>query len=73
MDPGKDLVAISEAIDELCLKRFIGEERAAIDRFADLGFRQFSALGDPTDDLPGYRGEQRVHLLAMRGGHPGFG
>src|SRR6516164_10168271 len=70
---GDDFVTITQVIDELRLTRFIGKEGAAVNRVADLGLRQFAALGDPMDDLPADRSEQRVDLLAMRRGHLGFG
>src|SRR5215472_19340175 len=71
--PIDGLVAVAEAVDELALQRLLGQQRTAIDRRAHLGLRQLASFRDAMDDLPAYRGEQRVHFLAMRRGHLGFG
>jgi len=65
---GQDLVAVAEAIDELCLERFIiGEERPRSIASRTSASRQFSTLGDPTDDLPGYRASSASTSLRCGG------
>ena len=66
---GDDVVAISEAVDERCPKRFVGEQRPAVDRRPHRIRRQLAGLGDAVHDLSGHReGEQIFDLLAMRRG-----
>src|SRR6185437_1731198 len=70
---GERVVAIADMIDQMRLHRLIDQQRRPVDELLHRIGAELAVLGNAGDDLAVERLQQPLQLVALCGGHRGFG